>query len=64
MKTPWSGGLFPLKEIMDYVRRDKKVVDCKTIELVLVEEVGLPVLKKFDLEILEERLTSLGGEFC
>ena len=64
MKAPWSSGTFPLKEIMDYVRRDKKVVDCKTIELVLIEEVGLPVLKKFNLELLEERLISLGAEPC
>ncbi len=64
MEAPWlKEGVFSVAQIMDYVRRDKKVIDRKTIELVLVEDVGRPFIKKFNLEFLEERLLFFKGEF-
>lgn len=52
---PWYQKSFPLEDLMDFVRRDKKKQSNISIDLVLVENIGTPVIKKFLLKDIEEK---------
>lgn len=55
-ESPWHNKNFPIEEIMTLVTKDKKSVTTTEIEIILVDEIGLPAIKKVSFEELERKL--------
>lgn len=52
-EPPWYQKSFPLDEMLGFVGRDKKKMNNSSVDLVLVEEVGKPIIKKFEIDDIE-----------
>lgn len=53
---PWYNKSFPVKDIMQYVLKDKKGASLQEIEIVLLEDLGKPLIHKTTYEELENKL--------
>lgn len=54
-EPPWYQKSFPLMEIMDFVTRDKKKMTNSSVDLVLVQEIGKPVIEKVEFQLIQEK---------
>lgn len=55
LMCPWIDSL-PVDEIMEYVSKDKKVTSNSTIEIILPNGIGSPVIQEVSLEEIRTRL--------
>ena len=59
---PWKNRQFPLDKIMDYLSKDKKMIDNSTMDLILIEKIGKPIIKSTPLSEIEKRLEEARDE--
>lgn len=55
-ESPWHNKSFPIEEIMNLVARDKKSISQEEIEVILLDEIGLPSINKVSFIELEKKL--------
>ncbi|OUR93639.1 hypothetical protein A9Q84_19415 [Halobacteriovorax marinus] len=60
--SPWLNKSFLLEDVMIYIKKDKKVSSFEDIDLVLVEEIGKPIVKKFKFDELNTKLNAAADE--
>jgi len=54
VEPPWRHRHFPTEEIMTYLQRDKKATSSDSIDLILVESPGFPLIKNFKFSEIQE----------
>lgn len=54
--SPWHNREFPIMKIMNLISKDKKMVTSTSLELVLIEDIGMPTIKITSLDEIEELL--------
>ncbi len=54
--APWCGRGFPATEILNLIDKDKKAISSEAIELVLMQEIGRPMLEVVSFADLAQRL--------
>lgn len=57
-EVPWLNRTFPLEQIMEYVRKDKKSISTTDIELITIKEIGEPQIVKRTFDEVHELLGS------
>lgn len=55
LMCPWLDSL-PVDEIMEYVSKDKKIVDNASIEIILPNGIGAPVIQKVTIDEVRNKL--------
>lgn len=55
-ESPWFNKSFPVDDIMAYITKDKKAVSNDSIEVVLLEDIGQPVIKKEKFDFINNQL--------
>ncbi len=53
---PWSVGSVPVKKIISYIEKDKKIKSNNTIDLIQISDIGVPVVKEYMLNELIARI--------
>lgn len=59
---PWLNKTFPLEDVMILIKKDKKVTSLEDIDLVLVEEIGVPEIKRIKIDELSNKLNAATNE--
>ncbi len=57
--VPWYKKTFPTEKIIDYVKKDKKMISSSVVEFVLVEKVGKIKYQSVEISELERLLESM-----
>jgi 3-dehydroquinate synthase len=57
--VPWYKKTFPTDKIIDYVKKDKKMISKSVVEFVLVEKVGKIKYQSVEINELEKRLEAM-----
>ncbi len=55
---PWNVGAVPTNNIISYMEKDKKIVSGDTIDIVLVEGIGKPVIREYTIEEIKSKVKS------
>ena len=53
---PWSVGSVPVKKIISYIEKDKKIKSNNKIDLIQISEIGVPIIKEYNLVELIEKI--------
>ncbi len=62
-QPPWLKKGIPTKELLNFIKRDKKAVGQFELEIVTLKELGKPEIKKIMIEDLKLRLEGIKDEF-
>lgn len=57
--VPWYKKTFPTDKIIDYVKKDKKMISKSVVEFVLMEKIGKVKYESIELSDLEKKLDSM-----
>ena len=55
-ESPWKNKTFPISEVMEFVKKDKKTISTTKINFVLSEKIGSPFIKEISFNHLENHL--------
>ena len=61
-KSPWLNKTFPVDEIMDFVKKDKKSISNSELDFIFCNEVGKPTIKKITFSNIEETFKEKSDE--
>lgn len=59
---PWKHKTFPLDDIINYISKDKKITSLDSIDIILADDPGVPIIKNIKLEELYEKLGNFQHE--
>jgi 3-dehydroquinate synthetase len=62
-QPPWLKKGIPVESLVDFIKRDKKAIGSSEIEIVLLSEIGKPLIKKIKIEELTLGLERIKNEF-
>ncbi|MFI5390618.1 MAG: hypothetical protein ACHQYQ_04585, partial [Bacteriovoracales bacterium] len=62
-QPPWLKKGIPVESLIDFIKRDKKAIGSSEIEIVLLSEIGKPLIKKIKIEELTLGLERIKNEF-
>jgi 3-dehydroquinate synthetase len=60
--SPWKNKSFPIPELMNLVRKDKKAVSSTELDFIFCEKIGSPTIEKMSFEHLESKLKESSDE--
>lgn len=62
VNPPWQNRQFPLDKIMEYLSKDKKMTSSESVDLILVEDIGKPIIVNTPLTEIEKKLEEARDE--
>ena len=56
-QPPWHNKSFPIDDIMNYIRKDKKAVTSEELDIIKIQEIGSPEIERIKFSEFEKNLS-------
>ena len=54
--SPWLNKTFPVSEVLEYIRNDKKALDLKTLDIITMKDIGEPQIMTVSFDDIASKL--------